>query len=458
MTAQTRPDRRRLFLECSGTYRVDRSTGIPRVARNVIHESLAQAAARGIEVIPIFHGGREYRRAMLTSDGRLASLPQPAPERGAALRHAYRVTLHRLSAAVPHPGAREWLNAPGTRPSLTRQLKRLARAVRPQAALASANVQLEHEPVTFRAGDILLLVDLYIDDDRAADLRALRARGVTIGTLVYDLIPLSRTGMWFPEFIVGFRTWFEMVLECADVIVSISETVRDEVAAYASRNHPPFPRPAQRNAFFHLGHELDRRSSAPSIRAELVELLSKPRVPVFLNVGWFDPRKNQPFLIDALDDLWSRGIESKLLLVGKQGRGTVDIMRHLRRRRRSAGRVSVLHDLSDDELAYCYSHVDALVYPTVEEGFGLPLVEALSHGLPVFASDIPVFRELAADYAVFFGLDSTDELTGQLERFCLAREYPSRRPVGEFRWPDWRESVTRLLDIVLEPRDAASSP
>jgi alpha-1,2-rhamnosyltransferase len=457
VTAPAAPGSTRLFIECSGTYHFDVNTGIQRVTRNIVRESLAQAAARGIEVIPVFHRDGRFWRARTSPDGRLETLPPPPPIRAERVRRAYRSVLRTVSAAVPHRGLSDWINAPGTHPGLTRELRRLARRVRrapaPQVVAAE-----RHEAAAMEAGDRILLVDLYVNAEFEDELRKLDQRGVVIGALVYDLIPIHHAELWHSEWLVGFRAWLDTVLDVAEVVVSISATVRDEIVDYASRLHQPWPHAGQRVAYFHLGHELDQRSREPQVRPELAALLADKGAPVFLNVGWFDPRKNQTFLIDALDSLWGRGIESKLLLVGRQGRGTRAIMRHLARTKRSAGRVFVFHDLTDDELDYCYAHADAMVYPSIEEGFGLPLVEALARGLRVFASDIPVFREIAGDFAVFFGLDSPVELSRLLERYCSSREYPAHRPVADFRWPDWRQSTTALLDIVLAAPVAPPGP
>jgi glycosyltransferase involved in cell wall biosynthesis len=443
--------RRRLYLECSETYRIDRHTGIQRVTRNVIRESVAQGAARGVDVIPVFYVGGTFREAKLRPDGSLGALPPPLPERIVPLRRAYRSVLRAATRVVPHRGARDWLVAPGTHPGLTRTIRALLGAPAPGAGAEDAGVVADHRAVDFARGDILFCVDLYVSAELGVQLRALHEGGVTIAALVYDLIPINRPRMWHPEFIVGFRAWLEMMIEWADILVSISATVRDELAAYARRERPDWPLANQRSEYFHLGHELDRRVAQPQVRPELAAVFADPGGPVFLNVGWLDPRKNQPFLIDALTPLWRRGIESRLLLVGKKGRGTEAVLRHLRREPLAATRVLHFDDLSDDELEFCYAQADALVYPSLEEGFGLPLVEALSRGLPVFASDIPVFHELAEGFVVFFRLDSPEELTGQLERFCRTREYPVTRRTDEFRWPSWKESVASLLDILLEP-------
>jgi hypothetical protein len=113
-----------------------------------------------------------------------------------------------------------------------------------------------------------------------------------------------------------------------------------------------------------------------------------------------------------------------LLLVGKCGVGGGPILDAVERDPVLSQHVTILNDLSDAELRYAFRHARALVYPSLAEGFGLPLVEALSLGLPSFASDLPVFRETSEGYAVFFDPLDPHMLASQLI------EFPPRRPLS----------------------------
>ena len=105
-------------------------------------------------------------------------------------------------------------------------------------------------------------------------------------------------------------------------------------------------------------------------------------------------------------------------------------------------------DLTDTELSYCYDHARALVYPSAIEGFGLPLVEALHHRLPAFASDIPIFREVGGGHCVFFSLGSPDALAELIIDFEKNGRLPTHEGPETFTWPSWRESCTTFLERV----------
>jgi alpha-1,2-rhamnosyltransferase len=143
-----------------------------------------------------------------------------------------------------------------------------------------------------------------------------------------------------------------------------------------------------------------------------------------------------------------RGIVAKLLLVGKRGLGSDAVYAKIAATPQLAGDVHVFHDMSDAELQYAFTRARALVYPSVAEGFGLPLVEALTHHLPVFASDIPVFREIADGHAVYFDPLDVTSITDVLEAFLVRGEYAPSRSLERFAWISWEQSVTRLFDLL----------
>ncbi|MEM9717411.1 MAG: glycosyltransferase family 1 protein, partial [Pseudomonadota bacterium] len=111
-----------------------------------------------------------------------------------------------------------------------------------------------------------------------------------------------------------------------------------------------------------------------------------------LMVGTIEPRKNY----DLILDLWLNDIENtlpKLTIVGQRGWAAATTFKRIDKLKTN-GRVTELVDASDEMLSDLYSSSETLLFPSFAEGFGLPLLEALTHDLPVIASDIPVFREL----------------------------------------------------------------
>jgi glycosyltransferase involved in cell wall biosynthesis len=109
-------------------------------------------------------------------------------------------------------------------------------------------------------------------------------------------------------------------------------------------------------------------------------------------------------------------------------------------------RLFVVEGADDRELAYCYANAAALVAPSLAEGFDLPVVEALRHQLPVFASRTPVHEEISGESVSYFDAGRPDELAELLSQF--QRDGAPRRD-GQFEWLSWEESVRRMVELAL---------
>jgi len=175
--------------------------------------------------------------------------------------------------------------------------------------------------------------------------------------------------------------------------------------------------------------------------------------PYFLYVGSLDPRKNVATLVKAFDAP-STQLPGRLLAVGPiEGRPTA-LSRRLARSR-AGDAVQHLGFVSPERLSELYRNATAIVLPSVYEGYGLPLLEAMAHGIPVVASDIPSAREVAGDAALYVErpLDPSawhEALTrvateGEL-REKLARDGVAA--AAAFTWAEVGARFTRLLQRV----------
>ena len=126
-------------------------------------------------------------------------------------------------------------------------------------------------------------------------------------------------------------------------------------------------------------------------------------------------------------------VRSRLLVIGKRGMSYRCLLRAFACGPELARRVHTFHDATDYRTCLLLRHAAALIYPSTTEGFGLPLVEALGHGTPVFASDIPIFREVGEGFVSYFPLDDPQVLTDKLRRFCVDGIFDAPRGIAEFR-------------------------
>lgn len=292
--------------------------------------------------------------------------------------------------------------------------------------LADLLVLLGHRRVRFRPGDVLLALDCTFRP--MPDVEGLRAAGARLVTVVYDIIPVTH-----PHFIEqpeSYRVWFDWAMAASDRIVTISRYSRDEIVAR-------WPDRAGDTFWFHLGGDFGAPAPArpPS------------PAPVFLMVGTMEPRKGHAEVLAALEILWSRGSPAELVILGRPGWMTADLQRKVLSHPELGRRLRWLDDASDLQLAEHYARARALIVASRVEGFGLPVVEALSRGIPVLAADIPVFREIAGEHAAFFPLGRPDRLADLIQAWV---ESPPPSPAG-FRGATWDDSARRLIELLQPP-------
>jgi glycosyltransferase involved in cell wall biosynthesis len=142
--------------------------------------------------------------------------------------------------------------------------------------------------------------------------------------------------------------------------------------------------------------------------------------PYFLCVGTLEPRKNVRLLLTV----WERfSAESppcaKLILVGKPSWTQGDDFQRIRDLEAS-GVVEIRSGLADEALLDLMAGARALLFPSLAEGWGLPLSEALAMGLPVLASDLPVFREIGQGAPEFLPAADADAWESSIRAYAAA--------------------------------------
>lgn len=190
----------------------------------------------------------------------------------------------------------------------------------------------------------------------------------------------------------------------------------------------------------------------PPSDAERADFRRRAGLPFdyLLHVGTLHPRKNVAVLIDAYARLRARGCaDHHLVLVGRRERGAADVFRLVRAR----GLESVVHHfetLDAATLAGVYGAATALVVPSLYEGFGVPVLEAMSCGCPVLSSWAGALPEVCADAAVLFDPRDPEALAAQLERILLAadlRQHLARRGLANCERFSWERTAALVAEV-----------
>lgn len=309
-------------------------------------------------------------------------------------------------------------------------------------------------PVRFARGDILLLPDAYwVFPDAWPAVERARVAGATAVPVVYDLIPLKHPDIYGIEGARLLRRYLDAVMRHADLVATISTAVAREL--HAETHNDRFLRNGPEILPWRLGCDLPAANGR--IRDGVARLF-RDRLPesAYLVLGAIEPRKNHLYILEAFRRLWADPATAhvRLAIMGRPGHASAGILRAIRSDQRFGDRLVLLDDCDDAEVDHAYRHARGLVFASIAEGFGLPIAEALRHGQSVFASDLPIHREVGGDDCSYFPLAAVDDLTSALRRHEAAhagRSIPRR----QVREPlSWEEAAVSLLDAIIARRDA----
>lgn len=388
--AQIYPPRqpaKQLFVDISELVHRDGKTGIERVGKNLLHQLLEQPPV-GFRVEPVY----------------------------AAREHGYRYarTFTAQFLKIPPDG-------------------------------------LQDDPVETWAGDVFFGMDWQpvVVPDHHDWLQEIRQRGVCTYFLLHDILPLT-----FPEGttrgVAGHHfKWLQTVAQ-ADGVVCVSKTVADELVRWLDLFGPGRVFPLQ-IGWSHNGTTVVRgKQDTASATGQYAELLHQlARAPSFLMVGTVEPRKGHAQVLAAFDLLWRQGMQVNLVIVGKQGWMIEELANQLNSHPERERRLFWLQEIDDDLLEQIYTASTCLIAASIDEGFGLPLIEAAQHTLPILARDIPVFREIAGEHASYFTGDAPLHLVKAVKCWLQAHQAGCVPQTDGMSWLTWQQSTQNLLAVML---------
>ncbi len=454
--SKVRNGSKRLLLDVTIASSVDDQTGIQRVVRNICQESQDAAKELGCDCVPVVcHGphlvavGFDGRRRW---DERLFS----------SLMNGW-MSAHRQiakSAATVKSGA------DNTYLKFLSRLRKLFLPKTPLRWLSNHYYRLTGQQVKFENDDILILLDASWNIPIDELLKSAKRSGVDVATVIYDLIPVNHPQFHHESLRCIFANWLSIVIERSDFFIGISETVTKELSAYASHRNDRLN--SKSFGHFRLGADFlsdkcelenqtkSNRDALPS-RSIAKKLRTGPNQlkDFYLAVGTIEPRKNHALLLDAFDKHWNQYPDSQLMIAGKIGWMCENLTERIKNHPQYGTSLFLLEDATDIELSWLYRNGRALIFPSIVEGFGLPIVEALQNGLPVIASDTPIHREVGGDHCTYFDLSSSENLSTIL--FDVETSQLDLITPKNFQPCGWRESCRELLTKIVSHFDRSET-
>jgi glycosyltransferase involved in cell wall biosynthesis len=250
----------------------------------------------------------------------------------------------------------------------------------------------------------------------------------------------------YPEFFsfrdkLLFATLLRMSIYRSDAIVTISQTSKNDIVKnYPFVNNKVFPILIAAHSVFQYVESQEKR----------IEIRDKYNISskYILAVGNLQPRKNLRRLVAAFRQLLSNGVtDYQLVLVGKGALGSVQFQNEIEDLIDSK-HIILTGYVPDDDLSSLYSDAALFVYPSIYEGFGLPILEAMNCGTPVITSSTSAMPEVAGDAAILVDPLNVDSISHAMylvltqPQLASKLSAKSRERASRFTWKAAGENTT----------------
>ncbi len=299
----------------------------------------------------------------------------------------------------------------------------------------------------FAAEDVYVSLGLDWDQKDLVYLYELKRRfGLKVLLFCYDIIPIRLPHLCVAEVAAKFPRYFVDVARCADTILCISEHSRRDLSQFLETTGEPVPA----LGVIRLGCDIATVCGAPpsDVVAKVLER------PFILFVSTIERRKNHDTLYRAYTRLVDAGqVDLPLLVfVGMLGWGIGDLLSDLRLDPRIQPYFCILDHVSDNELARLYQSAYFTVYPSLYEGWGLPVAESLAYGKFCLASNAASIPEVGGDLIEY--IDPWD-VPRWAERLMWYINHPieiKRREANirsRYRSTDWQETGGAIVATAL---------
>lgn len=253
-------------------------------------------------------------------------------------------------------------------------------------------------------GDVFLSLEQAFVEHLAQEetFRDMKESGCRIILTVYDLLPLELPHCFPHEVKDIFEKWLLSASNFAEFL-SDSKTVQADLIYYLATKNIK----ANDSYWFYPGSDFVQKISTSGQTPEQSLYLRnlKNFKYNFLMVGTIEPRKGHKIILDLFSQLWEVAEDNiSLTFIGKEGWMVGELIKSISNSKYFNKTLFWFSDASDSFLDLCYKETDAVIVASLNEGFGLPIIEAAQRNCRIIANDIPVFREVSPEGCFFLNL------------------------------------------------------
>ena len=298
------------------------------------------------------------------------------------------------------------------------------------------------DPAEAQSHHWYLTTEVFDVDKRPGFDAFLQNPSCRLAALFPDAIPLQHPRITWPHSVARHPHYMQ-ALSRFDHVFAISAAVKNDLAGFWKWQGN---RTDAKISVLPLGADFDGSARSPSR-----DSVPKPRL---LCVGIVEPRKNQSFLLDVAESLWAEGQSFELDIVGRVNpHFGAPIAERMRNIAQSNPRLRFHEAASDQKFSELLERARVVVFPTIAEGCGLPVLESLWRGLPCVCSDLPVLCENTAEGGcVSLPINDHSAWREGLKKVLVDDAYWKQlaQTAATRSLPTWQESAESVAKVLLD--------
>lgn len=279
-------------------------------------------------------------------------------------------------------------------------------------------------------------------------LPKLKDNGVKIAVFIHDVLAITNPQYAHQNTMFFFMDYVGAHMIYADLVITSTETTLNEINKLTA----DLGLEEKRVAVVTFGSDFKKdEKEEDTVNSFVINKLKNRKYALI--VGTIEPRKNHAVALRAFEKrLFDRGLS--LVFAGRFGWNIDEFRKEIENHPQFNKKLIHFSGANDATIDYLYKNAYLTLFPTFNEGFGLPLIESIERGTPIIASNCPVLKEIGKDFCQYFEPTDEDELISCVESLLdEPQEYQkAKEHLKDYVAVTWDESAGKMAEALLSLR------
>lgn len=309
----------------------------------------------------------------------------------------------------------------------------------------------------FRTADFLRIEDFSSDDiffdidsvwmnplKRSYLLPEVKKKGAKVAAHIYDIIPVTEAQYCHEFTILSFLEYIGAQIKYADLIIANAKATLDAINRLIDGTEVK----NINGKVVKLGCDIKKDDLQEEVSPEIRQISEKGKY--VLMVGTIEPRKNHKYVLEAFEKcLFAENIN--LVFAGRMGWNMESFIKYIENHKEYGRRLFWIKNATDGDIVHLYENSLLVAFPSYNEGFGLPIIEAFARETVVVAADIPVLHEVGEDYCDYFSLNRPQEFIDLVQKYKNDEKKwkEAKLRLKEYKRNTWDECAQQMYENLM---------